>query len=239
MNEGKNDTIKAGVGFKVAMFGVLCIAGWLLYWIVWGEFSSPSAKFEAKRTFTIKEKTIACRSAKDIRRLADLSASENQDEYRKAFEATRSCMEFPADSTAHKKGYDAKYNANHVRFIGRTGTWWIDAANHTPPPTARLTPKEEKSETSANIPITIHEDIKILGCHDVDDYWMVESSRWRNSDDFKKNLRQRMTDGRCGRIASGRGVAIEIHATGVTEIRDSKGVKWYVNENTLKEIGAY
>lgn len=90
-----------------------------------------------------------------------------------------------------------------------------------------------------NVPIAIPDDAKVVGCHDIDDYWMVEGFRRGGDEGWKENLRQRVADGRCGRVATGRGVAVEILPTGVTEIRDSSGVKWYVNDSSLRGVGAY
>lgn len=89
-----------------------------------------------------------------------------------------------------------------------------------------------------NVPITITKNANIFGCHDIDSYWLLrEYAKSGDRVEFKKQLEAR--GDKCGFIAAGRGIAIEILPTGVAEIRDSRGIGWYVNDTALRSNGAY
>lgn len=107
------------------------------------------------------------------------------------------------------------------------------------PPAEPAPVHREKPGVRTNVPITISAEARVIGCHDINDFWMVEGFRRGGDKTWIKLLRERVEDGRCGRAATGRGIAVEILPTGVVEIRDSKGVKWYVTDDTLKQNGAY
>lgn len=111
-----------------------------------------------------------------------------------------------------------------------------DVKNTTTPPAANSPSAGEPFVKTRNVPIVIDDHADIIGCHDINDYWMALGLR---SGDRDAQLRPRLADGRCGRIAAGRGNAVEILPSGVAEIRDSRGVKWYVNDADLKAHHAH
>ncbi len=105
-----------------------------------------------------------------------------------------------------------------------------------PEPAARPAPVVQKSDIRTNVPFTIPEGEKVLGCHDINDYWMLRGFAKDGKEAWMEQLRPRLADGRCGAVAAGRGRAVEILPTGVAEIRDSRGAKWYTNASAVDEF---
>lgn len=105
-----------------------------------------------------------------------------------------------------------------------------------PNPAARPAPVVQKPNIRTNVPFTIPEGEKVLGCHDINDYWMLRGFAKDGKEAWMEQLRPRLADGRCGAVAAGRGTALEILPTGVAEIRDSRGAKWYTNASAVDEF---
>lgn len=91
----------------------------------------------------------------------------------------------------------------------------------------------KKPNIRTDVPFAIPEGKKVLGCHDIDDYWMLRGFARDGKEAWMEQLKPRLADGRCGAVATGRGRAVEILPSGVAEIRDSRGVKWYVNASAV------
>lgn len=132
---------EVSLGFKIGMFIVLCFAGWLAYWLWWGAYGSPSAKYEAEspssagygaeqsNIIVIDKNTVGCRSIEDFRKLADIAASKDYEAFGKAavnYTAAGRCVIFAPGAQVYREDSSLRHGAVKVRAAGETESWWIN-----------------------------------------------------------------------------------------------------------------